>query len=295
VKNFDSDYYNAFKSKSSDVRSLQFVQDKYLYTTGTSGRINAWEVENMAAKRSIVIFDEEGVFVKKIFVDENNQKLVALTDGSDFYVIDISEKSRIYDMEVIGDNLLATGNNNGKIEIWDTNEKKSKITIREANNKYIHSLAMGNGILAAGDNSGQVTLFYLDENFNTKNSISLRGSDGEIMTDITFNAAENQVISASKKGVIRMWNLQDPDEFPMIINEPGSWVNAIALMDKNHIFAGCKDQVFRLYPIKSEILAETLKSKLSRDITAEEWDRYIGDDLPYEPIFDESIFKNQSR
>jgi WD40 repeat protein len=154
---------------------------------------------------------------------------------------------------------------------------------------------MGNGILAAGDNSGQVTLFYLDENFNTKNSISLRGSDGEIMTDITFNAAENQVISASKKGVIRMWNLQDPDEFPMIINEPGSWVNAIALMDKNHIFAGCKDQVFRLYPIKSEILAETLKSKLSRDITAEEWDRYIGDDLPYEPIFDESIFKNQSR
>ena len=66
-------------------------------------------------------------------------------------------------------------------------------------------------------------------------------------------------------------------------------------MDKNHIFAGCKDQVFRLYPIKSEILAETLKSKLSRDITAEEWDRYIGDDLPYEPIFDESIFKNQSR
>ncbi|ADR20873.1 hypothetical protein MATR_15010 [Marivirga tractuosa] len=345
VKNFDSDYYNAFKSTSSDVRSLQFVQDKYLYTTGTSGRINAWEVEDMAAQRSIVVFDQEGVFIKKIFVDENNQKLIALTDGSDFYVIDISKRirtvekhslpgsyafdvafmqgstdfylsasdniiyqfkdnklspfidtnSRIYDMEIINKDLLATGNNDGKIEIWDTNEKKSKITVREANNKYIHSLAVGNGILAAGDNSGQVTLFYLDDEFNTENSISLRGNDGEIMTDITFNHAENQIIAASTKGTIRMWNLKDPDEFPMIINEPGSWVNAIALMDKNHIFAGCKDQVFRLYPIKSEILAETLKNKLRRDITPEEWDRYIGDDLEYSPIFEESVFKSQSR
>jgi WD40 repeat protein/flagellar biosynthesis GTPase FlhF len=345
VKNFDPDYYNAFKSTSSDVRSLQFIQDKYLYTTGTSGRINAWEVENMTANRSIVIFEKEGVFVKKIFVDENNEKLVALTDGSEFYVIDISKrirtvekydlpgsyafdvvflngstdfylsasdniiyqfrnnelspfidtKSRIYDMEFINETLLATGNTEGKIEIWDTKEKESKITIRKSNNKTIHSLAIGNGILASGDNSGQVTLFYLDENFNLKNSISLRGSDGEIMTDITFNEAENQVISASTKGTIRMWNLEDTDQFPMIINEPGSWVNAIALMDQNHIFAGCKDQVFRLYPIKSEVLAETLKNKLKRDITPEEWDRYIGDDLPYNPIFEESVFKNQSR
>lgn len=345
VKNFDNDYFNAFKSTSSDVRSLQFVKNKYLYTTGTSGRINAWEVEDMAAQRSIVIFEEEGVFVKKIFVDENNQKLVALTDGSDFYVINVSKrirtvekyslpgsyafdvafmegstdfylsasdntiyqfkdnklspfidtKSRIYDMEIINEDLLATGNNDGKIEIWDVNKKESKITIREANNKYIHSLAIGNEILAAGDNSGQVTLFYLDENFNTENSISLRGSDSEIMTDITFNETENQIIAASTKGTIRMWNLKKPDEFPMIINEPGSWVNAIALMNKDHIFAGCKDQVFKLYPIKSEILAETLKSKLRRDITPEEWDRYIGDDLDYSPIFDESVFKNQSR
>ncbi|MGM0582224.1 MAG: High-affnity carbon uptake protein Hat/HatR [Bacteroidota bacterium] len=345
VKNFDDNYYDAFKSTSSDVRSLQFVQNKYLYTTGTSGRINAWEVDNLSANRSIVIFDEEGVFVKKIFVDENNQKLIALTDGSDFYVIDISKrirtvekhslpgsyafdvafkkgstdfylsasdnmiyqfqdnelspfidaKSRIYDMEIINENLLATGNNNGKIEIWNTNESESKTIIREANNKTIHSLAMGNGILAAGDNSGQVTLFYFDENYNSENSISLRGSDGEIMTDITFNESERQVISASTKGTIRMWNLDDPDEFPMIINEPGSWVNAIALMDEAHIFAGCKDQVFRLYPIKSEVLAETLKSKLSRDITPEEWDRYIGDDIEYSPIFEESVFKSQSR
>ncbi|HET8859752.1 High-affnity carbon uptake protein Hat/HatR [Marivirga sp.] len=345
LKNFDDDYFNAFNSTSTDVRSLQFVKGKYLYTTGTSGRINFWEVENMSAKRSIVIFEKEGVFVKKIFVDEENQSLVALTDGSDFYVIDVSERirkvnkytlpdsyafdvtfkkgstdfylsasdmkiyefknnkiepyfdagSRIYDMELINNNLLATGNNQGKVEIWDLEDKKSKIVIREANQKNIHSLSVGNGTLAVGDNSGQVNLFYLKEDFTVASSIILRGSDGEIMTDIEFNKAENQLIAASTKGTIRMWNLNDPDEFPMIINEPGSWVNAIALMDESHIFAGCKDQVFRLYPIKSELLAESLKKKLSRDITPEEWDRYIGDDLPYNPILKESKFINPSR
>jgi WD40 repeat protein len=345
VKNFDPDYYNAFKSTSTDVRSLQFVKNKYLYTTSTSGRINAWEVENKTASRSIVIFDEEGVFVKKIFVDKENKSLVALTDGPDFYVIDVSKRirevkkysipnsygfdisfiegttdfylsasdnniykfennklspylnanSRIYDMTLINNNLLATGNINGKIELWDLNSKKVKTTIREANDKYIHSISYANNILAAGDNSGQVNLFYLNEDFNVANSITLRGSDGEIMTDITFNEKEDQIITASTRGTIRIWNLKDPDEFPMIINEPGSWVNAIALMDDSHIFAGCKDQVFRLYPIKSELLAETLKEKMSRDITQEEWDRYIGDDLDYNPVFEQSKFIDQSR
>jgi len=345
VKTLDPDYYNAFKSKSTDVRSLQFVKNKFLYTTGASGRINAWEVDNMVANRSIVIFDEEGVFIKKIYVDKENQTLVALTDGSDFYVIDVSSRirevkkytlpnsyafdicfiegttdfyisasdniiykfnnntlepylntnSRIYDMELINNNLLATGNNEGEIQIWNMNSKTVKTTIREANNKYIHSLSIANGILATGDNSGQVNLFYLDENHNTSNSITLRGSDGEIMTDITFNEPENQIIAASTKGTIRIWNLNDPDEFPMIINEPGSWVNAIALMDEAHIFAGCKDQVFKLYPIKSNLLAEILKQKMNRDITREEWDRYIGDDLEYNPVFEQSKFIDQSR
>ena len=345
VKNFDPDYYNAFKSTSTDVRSLQFVKNKYLYTTSTSGRINAWEVENKTASRSIVIFDEEGVFVKKIFVDKENKSLVALTDGPDFYVIDVSKRirevkkyslpnsygfdvsfiegttdfylsasdnyiykfennnlspylnanTRVYDMTLINNNLLATGNINGKIELWDLNSKKVKTTIREANDKYIHSISYANNILAAGDNSGQVNLFYLNEDFNVSNSITLRGSDGEIMTDITFNEKEDQIITASTRGTIRIWNLKDPDEFPMIINEPGSWVNAIALMDDSHIFAGCKDQVFRLYPIKSELLAETLKEKMDRDITQEEWDRYIGDDLDYSPVFEQSKFIDQSR
>lgn len=345
IKNFDPDYYNAFRSKSTDVRSLQFVKNKHLYTTSTSGRINAWEVENKTANRSIVIFDEEGVFVKKIYVDEENQILVALTDGHDFYVIDVADrirevnkytlpdsyafdvsfikgttdfylsasdnyiykfenkkltpylntKSRIYDIELLDKTTLATGNTDGKIELWDLKSKKSKSVIREANNKYIHSLSFSKNILASGDNSGQVNLFYLDENYGVKNSITLRGSDGEIMTDIQFNMKENQIIAASTKGTIRIWNLVDPDEFPMIINEPGSWVNAIALLDEAHIFAGCKDQVFRLYPIKSELLAETLKNKINRDITPEEWDRYIGDDLDYSPIFEQSKFIDQSR
>ena len=345
IKRFEDDYYHAFKSTSSDVRSLQYVKNKYLYTTGTSGRINFWEVENMTSNKSMIIFEKEGVFIKKIFVDEENNKLVALTDGPDFYVIDVGErirtiqkhtlpntyafdvvfekgntdfyisasdsiiyqfknqrllpylnaKSRIYDMEMLDKNLLVTGNINGKIEIWDINQKKVKTVIREENSKYIHSLAIGNGIIAAGDNSGQVTLFTLNEDLTTNEPIILRGSDGEIMADITFNKSENQIIAASLKGTIRMWNLEDTDEFPMIINEPNSWVNAIALMNESHIFAGCKDQVFRLYPINSEVLAKSLKAKMERDITREEWDRYIGDDLEYDPIFKESVFVNNNK
>lgn len=345
VKAFDPNYFNAFRSNSTDVRSLQFVQGKHLYTTGTSGRINAWDVEDKTSTRSIVIFDQPGVFVKKIFVDEANQILVALTDGPDFYIINVGNRirtiekhllpqthafdvvfkanstefylsaadsiiykfhdskltphlktdSRIYDIEMLNDKLLVSGNNRGEIELWDLGKRKLFKKINKANNKYIHSLAVGNNRIAAGDNSGVVTLYELNNEFEPTQPVILRGSDGEIMTDLTFNVTENQIISASKKGIIRLWNLNNVEEFPMIINEPGSWVNAIALLNESYIFAGCKDQVFRLYPIKSKLLAQTLKEKMQRDISREEWDRYIGDEIDYTPIMNESIFVNNMR
>ncbi|MBK6266236.1 High-affnity carbon uptake protein Hat/HatR [Marivirga sp. S37H4] len=345
VKALDKSYFDAFKSSSTDVRSLQFVKGRYLYTTGTSGRINAWEVENKSSNRSIVIFDQQGVFVKKIFVDNNNQKLVALTDGPEFYVINVGNRirttekytlpnayafdvvfrenssdflisssdsiiyqfknkalspllkidSRIYDMELLNNDLLITGNNKGEIELWSLEDKTLYKKINKTTNRYIHSLAIGNKMIAAGDNSGLVTLYPLDEDFNPGEPITLRGTDGEIMTDLSFNISENQIIASSSKGTIRLWDLNNIDEFPMIINEPGSWVNAIALLNNSYIFAGCKDQVFRLYPIKSTILAESLQGMLKRDITKEEWDRYIGDEIEYNPILHESVFVNYIR
>ncbi|PTB91075.1 hypothetical protein C9994_16180, partial [Marivirga lumbricoides] len=66
-------------------------------------------------------------------------------------------------------------------------------------------------------------------------------------------------------------------------------------LNESYIFAGCKDQVFRLYPIKSRLLAQTLKEKMKRDITREEWDRYIGDEIDYDPIMTESVFVNNIR
>ncbi len=339
VKALDPKYYDAFRSNSVDVRSLQFVKNKYLYTTGTSGRINSWEVENKNSTKSMVIFDNEGVFIKSIYVDENNQKLVALTDGPDFYVINVGDRirtveeyklpkgdafdvvfnnktdflisssdstiyqfkngvispqlkigNRIYDMELLNANQLVTGNNKGEIEIWNIKEKTLHQKLNEANNRVIHSIAVGNNMIATGDNSGLVTVYPLNKDNKSQTPINLKGTDGEIMTDLTFNEAKNQVIASSTKGTIRLWNLKNVEEFPIVINEPGSWVNAIALLNESYIFAGCKDQIFRLYPIDSEILADALKSLMPRDITREEWDRYIGnDEVPFNPIFEKDV------
>ncbi len=339
IKALDPNYYDAFRSNSVDVRSLQFVKNKYLYTTGTSGRINSWEVENKNSTKSMIIFDKEGVFIKSIYVDGDNQKLIALTDGPDFYIINVGERirttekytlpkgyafdvvfnnktdflisssdstiyqfkegqlspqlkvdSRIFDMELLNNNQLVTGNNRGEIEIWNIKEKKLHQKLNEANNKIIHSIAVSSNMIATGDNSGLVTLYSLDKNNMVETSISLKGTDGEIMTDITFNEDEGQVITSSTKGTIRLWNVNNAEEFPMIINEPGSWVNAIALLNQSYIFAGCKDQIFRLYPINSDILAETLKNMMKRDITREEWDRYIGnDEVIFNPILKKDL------
>ena len=189
---------------------------------------------------------------------------------------------------------LVTGNENGKVDLWELRSGRLVRNLYHKPGSVIHALAVNpeNNSIAIGDNQGHIQILKLTEDMRSTDVVSIPGHDNKIVSDILFNASENQLISASTDGSIRMWNLNDPDNFPIVIQEPNRWVLSITLDSNNQLFAGCKERTFRKYPMQSQLLAYDLKNVIQRDLTREEWRRYVGEDIEYISILNDPAIVN---
>ena len=93
------------------------------------------------------------------------------------------------------------------------------------------------------------------------------------------------MISSGTDGRVRIWDMNANDNFPIEIDNQDVWVMSIATTpDGKYLYTGCKDRVLRKYPIQTPLLVEKVIEKLDREMTKEEWERYIGDDIEYQTI-----------
>lgn len=209
----------------------------------------------------------------------------------------IKASGRIFSFKLFNNGqYMITGSENGRVDIWDVKNNRFVSNVYKKTNTVIHAIAVNEAanLVALGDNKGQIQVIRLKEDFTSGQIIDLPGQDDNFVSEIVFNDKNNQLVSSSTDGSIHIWDLSDPDEFPIIISEtPGSWVLSIALDANNSLLAGCKERTFRSYPIHSPSLAILLGPKIRRELTQEEWRRYIGEDIPYESLFNEPTSPNE--
>jgi hypothetical protein len=48
------------------------------------------------------------------------------------------------------------------------------------------------------------------------------------------------------------------------------------------LLAACHESEIRVWPTDPDFLAKQVCPKLSRNMTDDEWNRYVGNDIPYE-------------
>ncbi len=52
--------------------------------------------------------------------------------------------------------------------------------------------------------------------------------------------------------------------------------------DGEKIIAGCKDNLIRVWPTNTKKMAEQICPKITRNMSSEEWNRFVAKDIPYE-------------
>ena len=94
-----------------------------------------------------------------------------------------------------------------------------------------------------------------------------------------------RIHSASYDGKVNLWLADQPKIEPMTIITTDGWILNFTF-DKENDNVWCGDQVGTLTEslISVPMMRQMLKKKLKRNLTRQEWDYYIGRNIPYEPF-----------
>jgi WD40 repeat protein len=80
-----------------------------------------------------------------------------------------------------------------------------------------------------------------------------------------------------------MWVLSLMDKMlPVAFKDHDDFVWSIEFSSSSdYLLAGTKDGVLQLWPTKPALMAQDLCKYLDRNMTEEEWNRYVGEDVEY--------------
>jgi WD40 repeat protein len=109
----------------------------------------------------------------------------------------------------------------------------------------------------------------------------------DIVTCVAFHPSEPKILGGSRDGAVRMWNLSSAHSDPIELEVHRGGVND-ASFSRDGLFAvslGVDRNVTR-FPASTKALAEMAKDKIRRNLTQEEWKRYVGPEFDYEQTID---------
>lgn len=212
------------------------------------------------AGKQVLLLGEQGIAE----VDTEN-RTIARSRPFSFKSVSISR----------ADNYPCIFDNKGRIHIvksYDQIESK-KLPFKGQVTAYASSKS--SNIKAYGMSDG--TIYYV----NPKGQIQKMVGHRSRVTKIKI--INYRIFSASYDGRINLWLADQPKIEPMTIITTNGWIMNFTFDEKKE-YIWCGDQKGTLTEsvISVPMMRKMLKDKVKRNLTREEWDYYIGRNIPYE-------------
>ncbi|GAB4229251.1 MAG: hypothetical protein Tsb0034_00860 [Ekhidna sp.] len=290
--------------KSSNIiRSLDISTDGSLllaafYQTGLA----LIPIDNISNQDITVLEDPEPVQTA-VFIPGENRYLSVTKQG------DLKIKGFNQDTEKVGktnlkvnelavdknDGTIYAGTAEGTLEAWekpyeiDSEEMDGIIKEMESQSYFGYELGTfaincmdisSDGThLAIGRERGDVILW----NLRNKNIIRVISSHQSAITDIDFSPDGKLLLTTSRDKTARLWDLSDSRKLPVILDDHEDWVYAGSFdATGTKVLTGSGDQFIRSWYIDPGEMASKICTLLSRNMTEEEWQEFVGKGVPYE-------------
>lgn len=231
--------------------------------------------------------------VHDIVVATNSQFFISLGDDKTLRVNDF-QNSRVmksFDIEYnkmalnAGGEILALSSRSGKIILLNTSNVDQSITLLSNTKRPINALAFhpDEDILAVGFDDGIISLYDVSNGINKVRKINDLSGHSSGISSITFNVQGNYLASGSYDGSIQIWDYTNLNNLPLVLNDNQAQVwNITFSPDGNYLYAGCENGNIKIWPTKAEILSVQICDQIRRNMTNEEWIRYVASDVSYE-------------
>lgn len=223
---------------------------------------------------------------KGLYARDNSGHSIKFSDLSTANeVINSKEKIVSLDLNASGTTLAGAGAD-GNLYIWDI-RKNYAVTVVEKVSESLSAVTFtpDGSQIVVGDRAGQLHLY--------RGSIKVRTLQGHSSTieDIKFNHAGTFMASASKDFTVRLWNFKELTQPPILMSDH-DWVWSVAFTpDDSQLMVGINtvrqtakgtDQTIHAYPTDFEVMTNILCEKAGRNMSQEEWNTYVKEDLDYE-------------
>jgi WD40 repeat protein len=230
------------------IRTLDFLPDnKRMFSAGTAGVITLWDLES----------DKSTVFANT---------------GSPVDILVVSRDGKY----------LAAGTRDGRIIIYEVGNSGSSFVMHENTGNSVLALDFGqeDKLLASGDVEGNVLVW----DFMSRSILNnLRGHRARI-TQLKFSPDGSILATSSNDGSVRMWETRNLNNQPIVLTANAGFVFCVAFSpDGEYVLTGSTDEDrLVLSPTHSDTMVKGICDDINRNFTDEEWNTYIGTDIPYE-------------
>lgn len=279
---YDNNYIN---------RSLRLSKNnRWLINAGHANYIQLFDLNNQ--NRIPVKIEGHNNIIYDLEFLPNNQYFISTSADSTFRLNDFKSsrllkknENQVHSISITSDGkYIAGGSVNGGVYLWEsTNMEKEKVLMKVNYPIHVVQFSPSGKYLAVGDDKGTLTIMQLSKDKKGVDSkIALPGHESRI-NDIKFSNDEFFVASAGFDGRILLYSMQDLDELPITMRDHDSYVWSISFNENgDYLVAGGKDGVIKIWPTNPSVLAEQICGLLERNMTKEEWRRYVADDVDYQ-------------
>ncbi|WP_031528065.1 WD40 repeat domain-containing protein [Dyadobacter crusticola] len=288
------------------IRSLYLSPDgKSAFTGSSNGQLVRWDNFAPGSTPTRTLVAHDGIILSLINRDSNNKpRLISSSSSGQVRIWDISDKkldviknislgAEISCVAALPDSpYLFFGTGNGKIMRLDVDKPDAKATEYNTGNirgRLISiALAPDGRRLYFGTSSGMLYSVRMQGDEPVPNSITgTQGTHTSGITKIAFTPDGSRIATACYDWKIRVWSTKEDlsKQQPVVLSDFDYWVMDIRFTgDGNKLLATGADKTVRVWDINSADLFAEVSKKVKRDLTEEEWDQYIGKDIPYEKL-----------
>ncbi len=174
----------------------------------------------------------------------------------------------------------------GQVVLFDLQNKSTSIIAEDSPNRILSVKFSPSGkYLAYGvddikNKRGLVKLY----DFNTRETRQFSGHRAGV-NDVAFSPDEKLLASAGADKRLQLYVLENPEDLPVVMDNNNGFIWDIEFAKgSDFLIAACSESEIRIWPTNPSLLAELICPKLTRNMTQDEWKKYVGEavETPYE-------------
>ena len=173
------------------------------------------------------------------------------------------------------DGRLASGGPDDTVKLWPT-DGRGKRAVLDGAGWVVALAALPDGRLASSGTGGAVMLWPADG--GGEPAVLVHG-DTEV--DALAVLPDGRLASGDYDGRVKLWPADGGGE-PTVLDH-GDMVFALAALPDGRLASGGADGRVKLWLVEEKSLISALCLRAGRNLTQDEWNRYIGPDQPWQP------------